>query len=79
MNDDNDSLEAADAAFLNRFEKHHVRLEDFLNEHQKYIVNELMGWVDSLLNNRMRERQNLLHETNIFPNFSEEMLGILVM
>ena len=79
MNDDDDSLQATDAPFLNRFEKHHVRLEDILNEHQKYIVNELIGWVDSLLNNRMREKTILLHETNIFPNFSEEMLGILVM
>jgi hypothetical protein len=79
MNEDDDSLQAADAPFLNRFEKHYVRLDDILNDHQKYVVNELIGWIDSLLNNRMREKQILLHETNIFPNFSEDMLGILVM
>jgi hypothetical protein len=56
MNEDDDSLQSADAPFLNRFEKHHVRLEEILNDHQKYIVNELIGWIDSLLNNRMREK-----------------------
>jgi len=50
-----------------------------LDEHQKYVVNELKGWIDSLLKNRFREKQILLHETNIFPNFSLDMLGILVM
>jgi hypothetical protein len=56
MNEDDDSLQAADAPFLNRFEKHYVRLDDILNDHQKYVVNELIGWIDSLLNNRMREK-----------------------
>ena len=42
-------------------------------------MHELIKWVKSLLNNRMREKKILLSETNIFPNFSEEMLGILVM
>jgi hypothetical protein len=61
MNEDDDSLQAADAPFLNRFEKHHVRLEDILNDHQKYIVNELNGWVDSLLKSRMEESEIILH------------------
>jgi hypothetical protein len=52
MNEDDDSLKAADPPFLNRFEKHHVRLEDILSDHQKYVVNELNGWIDNLLKNK---------------------------
>ena len=79
MNEHDDSLQAADASFLNRFEKHYIRIEDILNDHQKYVVNELFGWVDSLFNNMMKEKSIMLHETHIFPNFSDDMLGILVM
>ena len=72
-------MQAADTTQLNRQEKQSERLDDFLNDHQKYVVNELIGWINSLFNKFIKERQILLHETNIFPNFSEDMLRILVM
>jgi hypothetical protein len=56
INEDDYSLQAADAPFLNRFEKHYVKLDIILNDHQKYVMNELLGWIDSLLHNRMREK-----------------------
>ena len=79
MNDDEETIKGADAPFLNRFEKHYIDLKTILNDHQDYVVNELKGWIDSLLRNRMQEKKILLQETNIFPNFSLDMLGVLVL
>lgn len=55
MNEDDETLIKADAPFLNRFEKHYITLDAALNEHQSYVVNELKGWIDSLLKNRFEE------------------------
>ena len=55
-NEDEDSPQAADTLFLNRFEKHSERPNDILNDHQKYVFIELIGWIDSLFNNFIKER-----------------------
>jgi hypothetical protein len=80
MNDDEESLKRADAPFLNRFEKHYVSLEIKDDEHMKYVfdtINE--NWIKVLLRSKMEEKQKiLLSPTSIFPNFSDDNLGLII-
>ncbi len=41
MSDDDEALKKADSPFLNRFEKHHINLEEILSEKEKLIVLQL--------------------------------------
>lgn len=46
MDDNDELLKSKDAPLLNRFEKHHIKLEHILTEDQKYVINEVKGWID---------------------------------
>lgn len=49
MQDDSEILIRADAPFLNRFEKHHIKLDNILSESDNKVVNQLQDWVKQLL------------------------------
>jgi hypothetical protein len=79
MSDDDEVLKRQDPPFLNRFEKHYVALDNILNDKHKEIKNILEAWVNSLLSLNARHKKNLLPATSIFPNYSKDMLGLLVL
>jgi hypothetical protein len=79
VDDNDDLLKKKDAPLLNRFEKHHIKLEHILNANQKYVINELKGWIDNLLALRYKENKMLLNATSLFPNFSNDTLGLMVL
>jgi hypothetical protein len=78
--DDNDELiKKKDAPLLNRFEKHHIKLEHILTENHKYIIDQLHAWIDQLLAMRYEENQILLNATSLFPNYSPDTIGLMVL
>ena len=46
MDDNDELLKSKDAPLLNRFEKHHIKLEHILTNAQKFVINEVKGWID---------------------------------
>lgn len=79
MSDDDEALKKADAPFLNRFEKHYIKLESILSEKEAEVVRILEIWVSLILTLRINNEANLLRATNVFPNYSNDTLGLLAM
>jgi hypothetical protein len=80
MNDDDEIIRRADAPFLNRFEKHYINLDSILTDVDKQVVSALKEWVDKLLTMRFpRDGEIQLRATNVFPNYSDDTLGLTVL
>ena len=79
MNDDDEELKKADAPFLNRFEKHYIKLENLLTERDKNVIALLKEWVNKMLRLRVQRDVIQLQPTSIFPNYSNDTLGLIVL
>ena len=78
MDEDEESLQAADAPFLNRFEKHYISLEQILDKQQVDLVNDLKDWIEKSIDMR-DNKKNLLEPISIYPCYSHEALYLLVL
>lgn len=79
MNDDDKDIDRADAPFLNRFEKHYIQLESVLTQSDLDVLEGLQEWVIKLLSLKTRKNDMQLMATNVFPNYSYETLGLIVL
>ena len=77
INEDDESLKTADAPFLNRFEKHYIKLEQVIAPFQVEIVRIVEKWVETVT--KYNEKVVSLPKTSIFPCCSSQDLHLLVL
>lgn len=79
MDESTKTLKAADAPFLNRFEKHHITLDEIIEVQQKNIADEINLWVENIFTFEQGPGKVLLNKVSIFPCFSKETIYLMVI
>ena len=77
INEDDESLKTADAPFLNRFEKHHIKLEQVVRPYQQEIIKIIEKWVENIM--KYNGQEISLPKTSVFPCYSSQDLQLLVL
>ena len=75
---DEAKMEAQDAPFLNRFEKHLVGIDNILDSNELQIIKKIESWITIVTTPRNFQIKSLLTEKNIFVNYSTENLAIQI-
>ena len=76
LDNDEETLQSADAPFLNRFEKHHVVLREILSDECILLSDSVISWVHSIL--RLVQGDNKLKPISVFPLFSPETINLYI-
>ena len=74
---DEPNLRKTDLAFLNRFEKHYLKLGSMLEDEDLLIVEKIEKWLDQIFNILLRK--TVLKKENFMVNCSEESIVSLVI
>ena len=75
---DEAQMQHEDSPFLNRFEKHFVRVNNILNLTELQIMKHLQDWIKNITTPRDPQINPLLSHKNVFINSSAETLAITI-